>query len=570
MEDINACTARKLTTFLGIPPRIANEVVKYRRKRKGISHMDELWRIKGMTRPLFRLMTHNLFTRNEREMKVGAPLPFAHTQSTVSRPISALYLYTDTKNIQNARHTNNGAVDGNDSERALDLTMPKHIHNSDRDADSSHKKDPFHCNCMHVDIMNRNTGERENAQNSGCMKETGTGRENSTQSNFLGTLGLAMNPIMIKKTASGEGIVITYKSRKSSHSQRSQSAVPSLLAYRQVDPTPSEASRKRTRSSQTAREPTQCVDVKGSNKQTRSKDDMDAKTLHPENGQFLDTCTNDDYFNSTLAHPSGTTRSDRSLENTLTHNNAEQLESGAANEKQRDIEDWLAKVPPLPGNSVELEDKAADKSLAVYRHISRRGKSGDSKNISPKYAKAQISTRKEIEETKKTKEAEEAEAAANEQDYERYYKNFERRSKSKPRMIINGDYKRSHTNGKKRGKASNRDHGERRNKSSFLKDKTAKGKPTVSRRRKTRTPEKAEAHLPQAHSDFRSQTDKPESSKPNVAELKKKSKTSHPHGGRRTRDGSHPKHNTGKEHVNISPDGQHKQTEKASADCSIL
>ena len=65
MVDINYCTIRALTTTVGLPLRVARQIIAYKRKqrrRPAIERLDELWNIPGMTKNMFeRLRRHYTF-----------------------------------------------------------------------------------------------------------------------------------------------------------------------------------------------------------------------------------------------------------------------------------------------------------------------------------------------------------------------------------------------------------------------------------------------------------------------------------------------------------------------------
>jgi DNA uptake protein ComE-like DNA-binding protein len=54
MHDINCASARHLEAFADIPQELADKIVSYRKYRKRIFHIDELYRIGGISRKYFR------------------------------------------------------------------------------------------------------------------------------------------------------------------------------------------------------------------------------------------------------------------------------------------------------------------------------------------------------------------------------------------------------------------------------------------------------------------------------------------------------------------------------------
>lgn len=86
MYDINCVTARHIEAFAGVPPELAEKITLYRKKRKRIRHIDELWRIRGMKRRYFDKLFQVFYVPGQAVPKIGERLPYVNTISTVTVP----------------------------------------------------------------------------------------------------------------------------------------------------------------------------------------------------------------------------------------------------------------------------------------------------------------------------------------------------------------------------------------------------------------------------------------------------------------------------------------------------
>ena len=84
MYDINCASARHLEAFADIPQELADKIVAYRKMRKRIFHIDELYRIGGISRKYFRRLTTVFYVPNQVVPRIGAQLPYSNALSTVS------------------------------------------------------------------------------------------------------------------------------------------------------------------------------------------------------------------------------------------------------------------------------------------------------------------------------------------------------------------------------------------------------------------------------------------------------------------------------------------------------
>jgi hypothetical protein len=84
MYNINCVSARHLEAFDDIPRELADKIVTYRKKRKRIFHIDELYRIGGISRKCFRRLVSVFYVPNQVVPRIGAQLPYSNALSTVT------------------------------------------------------------------------------------------------------------------------------------------------------------------------------------------------------------------------------------------------------------------------------------------------------------------------------------------------------------------------------------------------------------------------------------------------------------------------------------------------------
>ena len=84
MYNINCASARHLEAFADIPQELADKIVAYRKKRKRIFHIDELYRIGGISRKYFRRLVSVFYVQNQVVPRIGAQLPYSNALSTVT------------------------------------------------------------------------------------------------------------------------------------------------------------------------------------------------------------------------------------------------------------------------------------------------------------------------------------------------------------------------------------------------------------------------------------------------------------------------------------------------------
>jgi hypothetical protein len=84
MHDINCASARHLEAFADIPQELADKIVSYRKYRKRIFHIDELYRIGGISRKYFRRLVSVFYVPNQVVPGIGAHPPYSNALSTVS------------------------------------------------------------------------------------------------------------------------------------------------------------------------------------------------------------------------------------------------------------------------------------------------------------------------------------------------------------------------------------------------------------------------------------------------------------------------------------------------------
>ena len=84
MYNINCASARHLEAFDDIPRELADKIVTYRKKRKRIFHIDELYRIGGISRKCFRRLVSVFYVSNQVVPRIGTQPPYSNTLSSVT------------------------------------------------------------------------------------------------------------------------------------------------------------------------------------------------------------------------------------------------------------------------------------------------------------------------------------------------------------------------------------------------------------------------------------------------------------------------------------------------------
>lgn len=84
LYDINCASARHLQAFASIPQDLAEKIVAYRKKRKRICHIDELCRIRGLSRKYCGRLVSVFYVPNQVVPIIGAQLPYINTLSSIT------------------------------------------------------------------------------------------------------------------------------------------------------------------------------------------------------------------------------------------------------------------------------------------------------------------------------------------------------------------------------------------------------------------------------------------------------------------------------------------------------
>ena len=84
MYNINCSSARHFEAFADIPQELADKIVAYRKIRKRIFHIDELYRIGGISRKYFRRLASVFYVPNQVVPRIGAQPPYSNAISTVT------------------------------------------------------------------------------------------------------------------------------------------------------------------------------------------------------------------------------------------------------------------------------------------------------------------------------------------------------------------------------------------------------------------------------------------------------------------------------------------------------
>jgi hypothetical protein len=84
MYNINCASARHIEAFADIPLELADKILAYRKKRKHIFHIDELYRIGGISRKYFRRLVSVFYVSNQVVPRIGTQPPYSNTLSSVT------------------------------------------------------------------------------------------------------------------------------------------------------------------------------------------------------------------------------------------------------------------------------------------------------------------------------------------------------------------------------------------------------------------------------------------------------------------------------------------------------
>ena len=84
LYDINCASARHLQAFASIPQELAEKIVAYRKKRIRICHIDELCRIRGLSRKYCGRLVSVFYVPNQFVPRIGAQLPYINTLSSIT------------------------------------------------------------------------------------------------------------------------------------------------------------------------------------------------------------------------------------------------------------------------------------------------------------------------------------------------------------------------------------------------------------------------------------------------------------------------------------------------------
>ena len=84
MHNVNCSSARHFEAFADIPQELACKIVAYRKIRKRIFHIDELYRIGGISRKYFRRLASVFYVPNQVVPRIGAQPPYSNALPTVT------------------------------------------------------------------------------------------------------------------------------------------------------------------------------------------------------------------------------------------------------------------------------------------------------------------------------------------------------------------------------------------------------------------------------------------------------------------------------------------------------
>jgi hypothetical protein len=74
---------RYLELLANIPRELADRIVAYRKKRKRIFNIDELYRIRGISRKYFRRLVSVYYATSQIVPGTGVKFPYINTLSTI-------------------------------------------------------------------------------------------------------------------------------------------------------------------------------------------------------------------------------------------------------------------------------------------------------------------------------------------------------------------------------------------------------------------------------------------------------------------------------------------------------
>jgi hypothetical protein len=86
--DLNQCTSRQLSAIPGIDESLADAITATRRTRKKFQHIDQLWKVSGMTRVKFRIMLRYAEVVGQKAQPVGTVPYYVPSKQFVAIPSS--------------------------------------------------------------------------------------------------------------------------------------------------------------------------------------------------------------------------------------------------------------------------------------------------------------------------------------------------------------------------------------------------------------------------------------------------------------------------------------------------
>jgi len=83
MYDINSASAIHLELLADIPRELADKIVAYRKKRKCIFYIDELYQIRGISRKYFGWLISVFYAASQVVPGIGVKISYINKLSTI-------------------------------------------------------------------------------------------------------------------------------------------------------------------------------------------------------------------------------------------------------------------------------------------------------------------------------------------------------------------------------------------------------------------------------------------------------------------------------------------------------
>ena len=119
MYNINCASARHIEAFADIPQDLADKILAYRKKRKRIFHIDELYRIGGISRKYVRRLVSVFYVSNQVVPRIGTQPPYSNTLSSVTLQQKHKNRNANLTKRKIKKHDNQRKIENKDRKRKL-------------------------------------------------------------------------------------------------------------------------------------------------------------------------------------------------------------------------------------------------------------------------------------------------------------------------------------------------------------------------------------------------------------------------------------------------------------------